>query len=47
MNIRRNIKIKYVTDVFLSGGSSRMKFIFVIRGEHIKVKRLPKFKKMR
>jgi len=43
MNISRNIKIKYVTEVFLRVGSSRMKFKLVNRGEHIKVKWLPKF----
>ena len=32
MNISRNIKFKYVTDVSLSVGSSRMKFILVNRG---------------
>jgi len=32
MNISRNINMKYVTDVFLSVGSTRMKFILVIRG---------------
>jgi len=41
--IKRNIKIKYVTDVFLGVGASRMKFILVNRGEHTKVKRLHKF----
>jgi len=30
-------KIKYVTDVFFSVGSSRMNFILVNKGEHIKV----------
>jgi len=32
MNMSRNIKIKHVSDFFLSIGSSRMKFILVIRG---------------
>ena len=32
MNISRNIKIEYVTDVFVSVGSSRMKFILFNRG---------------
>jgi len=36
-------KIKYVTDFFISVGSSRMNFILVNRGEHINVKPFPKF----
>jgi len=31
-DIRRNIKIMYVTVAFVSVGSSRVKFILVIRG---------------
>ena len=45
MNIRGIIKIKYVTNVILSFVSSRMKFILLNRGEHIKVKRLPNVNK--
>ena len=45
MNISRNIKIEYVTDIFVSVGSSRMKFILFNRGGHIKVNRIPQFNK--
>jgi len=43
MNIHRNIEIKYVTDFSLRVVSSSIKFIFVIRGADINVKRLLKF----
>jgi len=45
MNISRNIKIKYLNYIFWVLGLEYERLYLSLAGEHIKVKRLPKFQK--